>query len=95
MEIHVIKQSENSKQACIGCKSNNIVTHGYDTRRIKDLTIAGFNSYLLYKPRRFKCKSVVKHLMKIMTLLLKTVLFRIKPKMLFALRAVRNNPQLM
>ncbi|HHU24822.1 MAG TPA: transposase [Acholeplasmataceae bacterium] len=60
MEIHVIKQSENSKQACIGCKSNNIVTHGYDTRRIKDLTIAGFNSYLLYKPRRFKCKECSK-----------------------------------
>ena len=41
---------------CIHCGSTNIVTKDYYVRTIKYLDIAGYNSIIKYKQKRYKCK---------------------------------------
>ena len=57
IEIHVFKPLEKSNKCCLKCNSNAIVTQSYHMRKIKFLPIAGINSFLFYKQRRFLCKS--------------------------------------
>lgn len=54
--IYVFKSRSVSNKCCIICGSVNIISHAYYLRKIKFLKIAGFNSYIYYKQRRFICK---------------------------------------
>ena len=56
IEIHIQKSLVNSDKYCPHCGAVNIVTNSYHTRKIKYIKIGLFNSYLIYKQRRFKCR---------------------------------------
>ena len=56
IEIYIHKLLVNSDKSCPHCGAANIVTKGYHTRKIKYIKIGLFNSYLIYKQRRFICK---------------------------------------
>ena len=56
IEIHIQKSLVNSNKYCPHCGAVNIVTNSYHTRKIKYIKIGFFNSYLIYKQRRFKCR---------------------------------------
>lgn len=56
IEIYVFKPLIHSDKHCPHCGSISIITKGYHTRKIKYVKIGLFNSYLIYKQRRFICK---------------------------------------
>ena len=52
---------------CIECGSGNIVVNSYYIRTIRYLDIAGYNSIIKYKQRRYQCRDCKKHLMNQLT----------------------------
>src|SRR5690554_405897 len=57
VETLIIEVKKNTNELfCIHCGSTYIVTKDYYVRTIKYLDIAGYNSIIKYKQKRYKCK---------------------------------------